>query len=136
MKAVVAVLFVVVAVAHAGLLGGTYTALTAPALAAPYAAIPAAVPAAVPAIASPYALGVHGLAAPYAAAVAAPYAAAVHAPVAVAAPAVSYAAHASYAAPIGAAYKAVTRGAVHTAPLPGHAIGSAHVNVAPAPGTL
>ncbi|KAK7873612.1 hypothetical protein R5R35_009302 [Gryllus longicercus] len=137
MKAVVAVLFALVAVARAGLLGGTYTALTAPALAAPYAlgAHGLAAPYAA-AVAAPYALGVHGLAAPYAAGVAAPYAAAVHAPVAVAAPAVSYAAHASYAAPIGAAYKAVTRGAVHTAPLPGHAIGSAHVNVQPAPGTL
>lgn len=35
----------------------------------------------------------------------------------------------------GAEYKAITRGAVHTAPLPGHAVSQTSINVAPAPGT-
>lgn len=82
---------------------------------------------------------------PYAAHSVLPYAAHVAAPVAlpyayashnvlahnvVAAPhaAVALAAH-------GAEYKAITRGAVHTAPLPGHAVSQTSLNVAPAPGT-
>ncbi|KAK7873619.1 hypothetical protein R5R35_009309 [Gryllus longicercus] len=112
MKAVVAVLFAALAVAHAGLIAAPvatqYTATTLGGL--------------------PLAVAGNGVA------LAAPA-------VAYAAPAVAYAAPAAIAAPvvaapIGAGYTAVTRGAVHTAPLPGHAIGSAHVNVQPAPGTL
>lgn len=62
-----------------------------------------------------------------------------------AAPAI-YAAHAPLAyahavpAPVvitkaAAQYTAATRGAVHTAPLPGHAVSQTSLNVAPAPGT-
>lgn len=36
----------------------------------------------------------------------------------------------------GGAYVAQTRGAVHSAPLPGHISSVANLNVAPAPGTL
>lgn len=45
--------------------------------------------------------------------------------------------HAAIAvAPLGAGYTAATRGAVHTAPLPGHAVSQTSLNLAPAPGTL
>ncbi|GLG97047.1 Putative cuticle protein [Gryllus bimaculatus] len=93
-QAVVAVLLVALAVAHAGIIAGPvatqYTALVAPGIS---------------------------------------YAAHV--------PAVAYAAPAVVAAaPVAAGYTAVTRGAVHSAPLPGHVIGSTHVNVQPAPGTI
>ncbi|XP_055853197.1 adult cuticle protein 1-like [Episyrphus balteatus] len=53
--------------------------------------------------------------------------------------AVAVAPHAAVAAAVpvhGASYVAQTRGAVHTAPLPGHIQSAASVNVAPAPGTL
>ncbi|XP_055920893.1 adult cuticle protein 1-like [Eupeodes corollae] len=52
--------------------------------------------------------------------------------------AVAVAPHAAITAPVsvaGASYVAQTRGAVHTAPLPGHIQSAASVNVAPAPGT-
>ncbi|KAK7873623.1 hypothetical protein R5R35_009311 [Gryllus longicercus] len=127
MKAVVAVLFAALAVAHAGL-------IAAPAVAGQYQALtlggaPIAITANAASLAAPLAY-----AAP--AAVAAPVAYA--APAAVAAPlAAPVVAAPVVAAPVvGAGYTAVTRGAVHSAPLPGHAIGSAHVNVQPAPGTL
>ncbi|XP_055853080.1 adult cuticle protein 1-like [Episyrphus balteatus] len=54
--------------------------------------------------------------------------------------AVAVAPHVAFAAPVhgvhGASYVAQTRGAVHSAPLPGHIQSAASVNVAPAPGTL
>ncbi|XP_014086889.2 adult cuticle protein 1 [Bactrocera oleae] len=59
---------------------------------------------------------------------------AVQAPsVAVHAPAVAAVGHAGLVA--GGAYVAKTRGAVHSAPLPGHISSVANLNVAPAPGT-
>lgn len=39
-------------------------------------------------------------------------------------------------AKVAASYTAATRGAVHTAPLEGHAISQTSLNLAPAPGTL
>nr|XP_014086889.1 adult cuticle protein 1-like [Bactrocera oleae] len=53
--------------------------------------------------------------------------------VAVHAPAVAAVGHAGLVA--GGAYVAKTRGAVHSAPLPGHISSVANLNVAPAPGT-
>uniref|UniRef100_A0A182MZ37 Uncharacterized protein n=1 Tax=Anopheles dirus TaxID=7168 RepID=A0A182MZ37_9DIPT len=95
---------------------------------------------------------VAGYAAPYVAApyAAAPYVAAAHS---YAVPAVSYASHAvhpvpavAYAAPHAtvyaghvqheARYLAANRGAVHDAPLPGHAVNQQSLNLAAAPGTL
>ncbi|XP_055643761.1 adult cuticle protein 1-like [Toxorhynchites rutilus septentrionalis] len=68
---------------------------------------------------------------------------------AIAAPAISYAAHASVIpttivqqpaiaviAQKEARYLAATRGAIHDAPLAGHAISQQSLNLAPAPGTL
>lgn len=57
------------------------------------------------------------------------------------APAVVHASPVVYAAPIPivkaeAQYTAATLGAVHTAPLPGHDVSQAILNLAPAPGTL
>ena len=52
----------------------------------------------------------------------------------VASPAV-YTSPAVYAAHGGATYTAATRGAVHTAPLVGHAISRSNINLAAAPGT-
>ncbi|CAO1423033.1 unnamed protein product [Diamesa hyperborea] len=89
--------------------------------AAPYAAAPWA---GAPWGASPYVAS-----APWA------YSTVAHAPWAhqavIAAPAVVH-------APIGhaATYTAANRGSVHTAPLPGHALSQASLNLAPAPGTL
>jgi hypothetical protein len=40
-----------------------------------------------------------------------------------------------HAVPVGATYNAVTRGAVHQAPLEGHAVSQTSLNLAPAPGT-
>uniref|UniRef100_A0A182V9X9 Uncharacterized protein n=2 Tax=Anopheles merus TaxID=30066 RepID=A0A182V9X9_ANOME len=91
---------------------------------------------------------VSGYAAPY---VASPYVAAAHSyavPAAVsyastavhAVPAVAYAAPQAtvYAAPVQqeARYVAANRGAVHEAPLAGHAVNQQSLNLAPAPGTL
>uniref|UniRef100_A0A182W6A4 Uncharacterized protein n=1 Tax=Anopheles minimus TaxID=112268 RepID=A0A182W6A4_9DIPT len=91
---------------------------------------------------------VSGYAAPYAAS---PYVAAAHS---YAVPAVSYASTAVhavpaavsyavpqatvYAAPVQqeARYVAANRGAVHEAPLAGHAVNQQSLNLAPAPGTL
>ncbi|XP_039950978.1 adult cuticle protein 1-like [Bactrocera neohumeralis] len=103
--------------------GLSYTAVSGP-LAVPVSVAHA--PAAVIAAASPpIAIASH---------VAAPAAVAVHAPsVAVHAPAVAAVAHGGVVA--GGAYVAKTRGAVHSAPLPGHIASVANVNVAPAPGT-
>ncbi|XP_004521789.1 adult cuticle protein 1-like [Ceratitis capitata] len=64
---------------------------------------------------------------PLGAAIAAPIAAPLVSPIA-----------ASLAAPLGTGpgvYVAKTRGAIHTAPLPGHLNSATSVNVAPAPGT-
>lgn len=93
---------------------------------------------------------------PYAASWAAPYAHAVHAPWAHA-PITQYSSYPAYHAPlsvahhvaapwahpavvpvakVAASYTAATRGAVHTAPLEGHAISQTSLNLAPAPGTL
>lgn len=52
----------------------------------------------------------------------------------------AYAVPSVYQAPaviakLGATYTAATRGAVHTAPLEGHALSQTSLNVAPAPGT-
>ncbi|XP_073825462.1 adult cuticle protein 1-like [Musca autumnalis] len=96
-----------------------------------------------PVVASPWAAWGHGHAV-----VAAPAAVELHAPAVVAAPAPAPAAVAVHAAPAVAVhapvvvpaaeghYVAKTRGAVHTAPLPGHVNSVANVNLAPAPGTL
>ena len=40
------------------------------------------------------------------------------------------------AAPGPATYQAITRGAVHTAPLEGHSVSQTSLNLEPAPGTL
>ncbi|XP_017485276.1 PREDICTED: adult cuticle protein 1-like [Rhagoletis zephyria] len=93
--------------------GLSYTAVSGP------LAVPIAVhgPAAVIAAASPPIVAAHG---PIVHQVA-------HAPAVVV----------DHGAPVpGGAYVAQTRGAVHTAPLPGHISSVANVNVAPAPGTL
>lgn len=83
----------------------------------------------------------HGPAAVIAAA--SPPIVAAHSPIVAAhAPLVHQAAHSpavvvAHGAPVpGGAYVAQTRGAVHTAPLPGHISSVANLNVAPAPGTL
>jgi hypothetical protein len=144
MKAVIALLFVAVAVSHAQLLQ----------LAAPhYTGITAAHHLPTAYAAAPYAAH---YAAPYAAAIGtyqvpAPLAYASHAhlagPAVVAAhhgPAAVVAAHHAPAAVVAApaaiqgGYVAATRGSVHTAPLPAGsaAIASHHINTAPAPGTL
>uniref|UniRef100_A0A0K8V4P4 Adult cuticle protein 1 n=1 Tax=Bactrocera latifrons TaxID=174628 RepID=A0A0K8V4P4_BACLA len=100
--------------------GLSYTAVSGP-LAVPVSIAHAHAPAAVIAAASPpIAIASH------AAAIAAPS-------VAVHAPAVAAVAHGGVVA--GGAYVAKTRGAVHSAPLPGHIASVANVNVAPAPGT-
>ncbi|XP_058987318.1 adult cuticle protein 1-like [Musca domestica] len=76
-----------------------------------------------PVVAAPWPLYPHAAVAVHAAAPAvAVHAAPVHAPVVV--PAVQ------------GSYVAQTRGAVHTAPLAGHASSVANVNLAPAPGTV
>ena len=104
------------------------------AAAAPWAAAPWA---SAPWSASPY-TATHWGASPYAYA-AAPWAHAAapwaHQAV-IAAPAV-HAVHAPIVhAPVAATYTAANRGSVHTAPLPGHAVSQASLNLAPAPGTL
>ncbi|XP_011191963.1 adult cuticle protein 1 [Zeugodacus cucurbitae] len=105
--------------------GLSYTAVSGP-LAVPIAAH---APAAVIAAASPAIVA----AAPGIVA-AAPGIVAAHGPsVAVHAPSAVAVAHG--AAAHGGAYVAQTRGAVHSAPLPGHISSVANVNVAPAPGT-
>jgi hypothetical protein len=53
----------------------------------------------------------------------------------VAAPAVYAAPAVVPVAKVAATYTAATRGAVHTAPLEGHVVSRANINVAPAPGT-
>ncbi|KAG5669008.1 hypothetical protein PVAND_016911 [Polypedilum vanderplanki] len=80
----------------------------------------------------------HLVAAPavsYAAHIAAPYVAAspyvAHVPAVVA-----HAPVAKVIAPAAASYTAATRGAVHTAPLEGHAVSQTSLNLASAPGTL
>ncbi|XP_067624087.1 adult cuticle protein 1 [Eurosta solidaginis] len=93
--------------------GLSYTAVSGP-LSDPLV-YPQHLPAAVIAAASPTIIAAH-----------APIPHAVHAPSVVIAD----------GAPVpGGAYVAKTRGAVHTAPLPGHVNSVANVNVAPAPGT-
>ncbi|XP_053959793.1 adult cuticle protein 1-like [Anastrepha obliqua] len=89
--------------------GLSYTAVSGP-LALPIA-LSAHAPAAVIAAASPPIIAAH---APHAPAVVVAHGAAVP----------------------GGAYVAQTRGAVHSAPLPGHISSVANLNVAPAPGTL
>ncbi|XP_073825463.1 adult cuticle protein 1-like [Musca autumnalis] len=75
-----------------------------------------------PVVAAPWPLYPHAAVAVHAAAPAVAVHAPVHAPVVV--PAVQ------------GSYVAQTRGAVHTAPLAGHASSVANVNLAPAPGTV
>ncbi|XP_019564335.2 adult cuticle protein 1 [Aedes albopictus] len=91
-------------------------------LAHPYGALShAAIHAAYPAIHAPFA---HVAPAVYAA----PYLAAPHVPAA------SVAHHAGVVP--GATSVTATRGAVHVAPLPGHAVSQQQLNLAPAPGTI
>ncbi|EJY57410.1 AAEL017402-PA [Aedes aegypti] len=99
------------------------------------AALPAAVPvAAWPHAGWPYGAAAWPAAAPWAAA---PWAAAAHWPAAVPAihgPAASVAHHAGVVP--GATSVTATRGAVHVAPLAGHAVSQQQLNLAPAPGTI
>ncbi|XP_055545607.1 adult cuticle protein 1-like [Wyeomyia smithii] len=95
------------------------------------AAVPAAVPvAAWPAAGWPYAAAPWAAAAHWPAALpavhAAPYYAAPHAPVT---------AHHAGVVP-GAVSVTANRGAVHVAPLAGHAVSQQQLNLAPAPGTI
>ncbi|KAH8263464.1 hypothetical protein KR044_009310 [Drosophila immigrans] len=116
--------------------GLSYTAVSGPAVAAPWAVPAAHWPAAVsvgawPGVAhGPAVVAAHGPAV---------VAAHGHAVVAAHAPAV-VAAHAPavVVAPVAheGVYTAQTRGAVHTAPLSGHIQSVASINAAPAPGTL
>ena len=70
-------------------------------------------------------------AAPFAAPYAAPYAYHAYAPAPIA-----YAAPAVVAAKLEPSYTAINRGAIHTAPLPGHSESTSSVNLEAAPGTL
>ncbi|XP_034098829.1 adult cuticle protein 1-like [Drosophila sulfurigaster albostrigata] len=111
--------------------GLSYTAVSGPAVAAPWVAPAAHWPAAVSVGAWPSAVAAH------APAVVAAHGAAVvaaHAPAVVAA----HAAPAVVVAPVAheGVYTAQTRGAVHTAPLSGHIQSVASINAAPAPGTI
>uniref|UniRef100_A0A182MMD5 Uncharacterized protein n=1 Tax=Anopheles culicifacies TaxID=139723 RepID=A0A182MMD5_9DIPT len=119
--AVVAVVLALAVVSEAGVLpwGWPYAGLPAavPVASWPPAAIHAAYPA------YPYAPHAAILAAPHAPILAAP-----HAPVA------SVAHHAGVVP--GATSVTATRGAVHVAPLPGHAVSQQQLNLAPAPGTI
>lgn len=45
-------------------------------------------------------------------------------------------AHVPHVVPGPATYQAITRGAVHTAPLEGHSVSQTSLNLEPAPGTL
>ncbi|ETN59274.1 cuticle protein [Anopheles darlingi] len=117
--AIVAVVLALAVVSEAGVLpwGWPYGGLPA---AVPVAAWPpAAIHAAYPAYAPHAALW----AAPHAAILAAPHA-----------PAASVAHHAGVVP--GATSVTATRGAVHVAPLPGHAVSQQQLNLAPAPGTI
>uniref|UniRef100_A0AAG5D8I3 Cuticle protein n=1 Tax=Anopheles atroparvus TaxID=41427 RepID=A0AAG5D8I3_ANOAO len=127
---VAAVILALAVVSEAGLLpygGWPYAHLAAPTviqsnvLAHPYGAIShAAIHAALPAYAPHAAI----YAAPHAAIYAAPHYG----------PAASVAHHAGVVP--GATSVTATRGAVHVAPLPGHAVSQKQLNLAPAPGTL
>ncbi|XP_053675102.1 adult cuticle protein 1-like [Anopheles nili] len=128
---VAAVILALAVVSEAGILpygGWPYAHLAAPTviqsnvLAHPYGAISHA------AIHSAYA---HAAYAPHAAILAAPHAAIWAAPHA---PAASVAHHAGVVP--GATSVTATRGAVHVAPLPGHAVSQQQLNLAPAPGTI
>ncbi|XP_058122501.1 adult cuticle protein 1-like [Anopheles ziemanni] len=95
----------------------------------PYGGLPAAVP-----VASWPPAAIHAAYpawAPHAAIYAAPHAAILAAPHG---PAASVAHHAGVVP--GATSVTATRGAVHVAPLPGHAVSQQQLNLAPAPGTL
>ncbi|ETN59273.1 cuticular protein 8 from Low Complexity family [Anopheles darlingi] len=126
---VAAVILALAVVSEAGLLpygGWPYGHLAAPTviqsnvLAHPYGAIShSAIHAALPAYAPHAALW----AAPHAAILAAPHG-----------PAASVAHHAGVVP--GATSVTATRGAVHVAPLPGHAVSQQQLNLAPAPGTI
>ncbi|XP_052868150.1 adult cuticle protein 1-like [Anopheles cruzii] len=115
--AVVAVVLALAVVSEAGVLPWGW----------PYGGLPAAVsvaawpPAAIHAAYPAYAPHAAFLGAPHAAYLAAP-----HAPVA---------AHHAGVVP-GATSVTATRGAVHVAPLPGHAVSQQQLNLAPAPGTI
>uniref|UniRef100_A0A182JEY6 Uncharacterized protein n=1 Tax=Anopheles atroparvus TaxID=41427 RepID=A0A182JEY6_ANOAO len=127
---VAAVILALAVVSEAGLLpygGWPYAHLAAPTviqsnvLAHPYGAIShAAIHAALPAYPPHAAI----YAAPHAAIYAAPHYG----------PAASVAHHAGVVP--GATSVTATRGAVHVAPLPGHAVSQKQLNLAPAPGTL
>uniref|UniRef100_A0A182QVJ9 Cuticle protein n=1 Tax=Anopheles farauti TaxID=69004 RepID=A0A182QVJ9_9DIPT len=131
---VAAVILALAVVSEAGLLpygGWPYAHLAAPTviqsnvLAHPYGAISHA------AIHAAYAPHAAIVAAPHAAIIGAPHAAILAAPHA---PAASVAHHAGVVP--GATSVTATRGAVHVAPLPGHAVSQQQLNLAPAPGTL
>ncbi|XP_058058211.1 adult cuticle protein 1-like [Anopheles bellator] len=116
--AVVAVVLALAVVSEAGVLPWGW----------PYAGLPAAVPvaswppAAIHAAYPAYAPHAAFLGAPHAAYLAAPHVAPV-------------AAHHAGVVP-GATSVTATRGAVHVAPLPGHAVSQQQLNLAPAPGTI
>ncbi|NJI29825.1 hypothetical protein HBI98_21925, partial [Aeromonas veronii] len=99
--------------------GATVIQANAPAW--PYAGYPYAHAAAYPYAGYPAAVAAY--AAPHAAYLAAPYA-----------PLASVAHHAGVVP--GATSVTATRGAVHVAPLPGHAVSQKQLNLAPAPGTI
>ncbi|XP_035906957.1 adult cuticle protein 1-like [Anopheles stephensi] len=131
---VAAVILALAVVSEAGLLpygGWPYAHLAAPTviqsnvLAHPYGAISHA------AIHAAYAPHAAILAAPHAAYLGAPHAAILAAPQG---PAASVAHHAGVVP--GATSVTATRGAVHVAPLPGHAVSQQQLNLAPAPGTI
>ncbi|KAH8377338.1 hypothetical protein KR093_004971 [Drosophila rubida] len=107
--------------------GLSYTAVSGPAVAAPWVAPAAHWPAAV-------SVGAWPAVAPAVVAAHAPAVVAAHAPAVVAA----HAAPAVVVAPVAheGVYTAQTRGAVHTAPLSGHIQSVASINAAPAPGTI
>ncbi|XP_050078802.1 adult cuticle protein 1-like [Anopheles maculipalpis] len=117
--AVVAVVLALAVVSEAGVLPWGW----------PYAGLPAAVP-----VASWPPAAIHAAYpayAPHAALWAAPHAAILAAPHG---PAASVAHHAGVVP--GATSVTATRGAVHVAPLPGHAVSQQQLNLAPAPGTI
>ncbi|XP_035906835.1 adult cuticle protein 1-like [Anopheles stephensi] len=132
MKCIVAALAIVAlaVVAEAGYPYAGYpyagygaTVIQANAPAWPYAGYPYAAAAYPYAHAAAYPAAIAAYAAPHAALLAAP-----HGPVA------SVAHHAGVVP--GATSVTATRGAVHVAPLPGHAVSQKQLNLAPAPGTL
>ncbi|XP_052897097.1 adult cuticle protein 1-like [Anopheles moucheti] len=117
--AIVAVVLALAVVSEAGVLPWGW----------PYAGLPAAVP-----VASWPPAAIHAAYpafAPHAAIYAAPHAAILAAPHA---PVASVAHHGGVVP--GATSVTATRGAVHVAPLPGHAVSQQQLNLAPAPGTI